>query len=188
MIRTKKQHEIRDVSAKLFVEKGYAETSMRDIAANMKVKAASLYAHINSKEQILDWICFDYFNRMETALHDLESKGFPEPEQFREFINVYITTILEDVDKFLIFQKYWKLCDRYYDKFSEGIDELFFKLTILLQRNLKNDAKLNCFVDGSTTMIILDILDSVPKYIHKDCTDISSVVNEIQKRILYGFS
>ena len=69
MQATKKQLEIYNVAKKLFVEKGYAETSVRDIAAILNIKAASLYSHINSKEEILDYICEDVFNRFEIATH-----------------------------------------------------------------------------------------------------------------------
>ena len=36
------------------IKEFFADTSMRDIAEVMNVKAASLYAHIKSKEEIMD--------------------------------------------------------------------------------------------------------------------------------------
>ncbi len=52
MTFTKKQAEILDISKKMFAEKGFVETSMRDLAAFLEIKAASLYAHFKSKEEI----------------------------------------------------------------------------------------------------------------------------------------
>ncbi len=43
-------------SLTLFSEKGYEGVSMRDIAASVGIKAASLYNHFNSKEEIFDGI------------------------------------------------------------------------------------------------------------------------------------
>ena len=45
--------EIIKTAAKLFKEKGYSAVTMRDLATAMGMKAASLYNHINSKQDIL---------------------------------------------------------------------------------------------------------------------------------------
>ncbi len=51
-----RKHEIVAVAASLFNEKGYKAVSMRDIATAMDIKAASLYNHIKSKQEILSEI------------------------------------------------------------------------------------------------------------------------------------
>lgn len=50
---TRKQ-EICITAARLFKQKGYSAVTMRDLAAEVGVKAASLYNHITSKEEILN--------------------------------------------------------------------------------------------------------------------------------------
>lgn len=44
-------------SAELFFDRGYASTSIRDIAAALSIRSASLYHHIDSKEELLYDIC-----------------------------------------------------------------------------------------------------------------------------------
>jgi AcrR family transcriptional regulator len=44
---------IRDAATRLFYEKGYHATSMREVAAAVEIKAASVYNHFASKEDIL---------------------------------------------------------------------------------------------------------------------------------------
>ena len=56
---TRKQ-EIIQTAAKLFKEKGYSAVTMRDLASAMGMKAASLYNHINSKQQILKEIIISF--------------------------------------------------------------------------------------------------------------------------------
>ena len=46
-----------EAALKLFAERGYAGTSMRDIAAAADVKPATIYAHYASKEHILAELC-----------------------------------------------------------------------------------------------------------------------------------
>lgn len=48
-----RKDEIINTAAKLFKEKGYSAVTMRDLAKAMGMKAASLYNHINSKQEIL---------------------------------------------------------------------------------------------------------------------------------------
>jgi len=50
---------IRDVATRLFYERGYHATSMRDIAGEVGVKAGSLYNHFPGKQDILFRVCFD---------------------------------------------------------------------------------------------------------------------------------
>lgn len=51
-----RKDEIIQTSAILFKKKGYSAVTMRDIAKAMGIKAASLYNHINSKQEILSEI------------------------------------------------------------------------------------------------------------------------------------
>ena len=53
-IETRKE-EIIVTAAKLFKEKGFSAVTMRDIAKSVGIKAASLYNHINSKEELLTY-------------------------------------------------------------------------------------------------------------------------------------
>ena len=72
-----RKQEIYRIAAQLFKEKGYSAVTMRDLAAAVGVKAASLYNHITSKQQILS----------ETILHIAE--------QFTEGIEIIVQ---QDVD------------------------------------------------------------------------------------------
>ncbi len=48
-----RRDQIRALAAEMFFERGYESTSIRDIAAALDIKAASLYYHFPDKEQIL---------------------------------------------------------------------------------------------------------------------------------------
>ena len=48
-----RKEEILKVASRLFKERGYSAVTMRDLAFEMGIKAASLYNHITSKQQIL---------------------------------------------------------------------------------------------------------------------------------------
>ena len=48
-----RREQIRGLAAELFFERGYESTSIRELAAALNIKAASLYYHFPDKEQIL---------------------------------------------------------------------------------------------------------------------------------------
>lgn len=52
------------VSSELFLERGYASTSIRDIAAALSIQSASLYHYIDSKEELLYDICMVSLNEL----------------------------------------------------------------------------------------------------------------------------
>ncbi|WP_179344130.1 TetR/AcrR family transcriptional regulator [Winogradskyella ursingii] len=59
MKKVTRKEEIIKTAAKLFKEKGYSAVTMRDLASAMGIKAASLYNHINSKQDILKAIIIE---------------------------------------------------------------------------------------------------------------------------------
>lgn len=74
-----------NTAVKLFAEKGYSCVSMREIAAQVGIKAASIYNHYESKEAILEAV-FDFYNqemlsKVSPMLESLETDEF-DPETF----------------------------------------------------------------------------------------------------------
>ena len=53
------RQKVLDAAARLFREKGYAGTTMREVADRCGIRAASLYYHFPSKDEILGEV-FDY--------------------------------------------------------------------------------------------------------------------------------
>src|SRR4249920_570468 len=60
-------------AARLFREKGFPSTGMRDLAGDVGVEAASLYNHIRSKSELLQEICFRIANDFTAQLLKVET-------------------------------------------------------------------------------------------------------------------
>ena len=75
----------------MFYKRGFADTSMRDIAEVMNVKAASLYAHIKSKEEIMEWISNDVSNRFMQRNDDLKNPSLSAFEKVRILVINHLT-------------------------------------------------------------------------------------------------
>jgi AcrR family transcriptional regulator len=69
------------VALELFSTRGYAGTSMRDIADTMGLTKASLYYHFESKEQILEAVTEPIRAEMDRMLDEATGPAPPTPEQ-----------------------------------------------------------------------------------------------------------
>ncbi|MGI8449208.1 MAG: TetR/AcrR family transcriptional regulator [Streptosporangiaceae bacterium] len=69
------------VALELFSTRGYAGTSMRDIAETMGMTKAALYYHFESKEQILEAVTEPIRVEMDRFLHEATGPAPPTPEQ-----------------------------------------------------------------------------------------------------------
>ena len=185
---TEKQSEIIEISKKLFFFFFYVETSMRDIGAQMDVKASSLYAHFTSKEEILKFICEDVYERFIDVKNEVESSGLEIEERFKLFVKRYIEEIMHDVMRYELYYKYWGLVDISVDRKYSLSNFGYIKFTrSLLSELFPNEKPLPCYIPDSTTYFILETLRSIPRWVNPANPDIEMIVQDFQYRIIYGF-
>lgn len=71
--QTSKRDIIHAVAAELFREKGFRATSMRELAAKVGIEAASLYNHIEGKNELLISICFKVASNFTQKMNEVEN-------------------------------------------------------------------------------------------------------------------
>ncbi|MCA0133288.1 TetR/AcrR family transcriptional regulator [Winogradskyella alexanderae] len=86
---TRKEEIIR-VAAKLFKEKGYSAVTMRDIAKSMDIKAASLYNHINSKQDILEAIIISLAEQFTTEMLEIKKSEIGAIDKLKQIITLHV--------------------------------------------------------------------------------------------------
>lgn len=92
-----KQRKILEVAVELFKEKGYMGSSVRDLATKLNIKAASLYAHIRSKEEILEWICFGIAQEFFEELQEVKVTDIDPKEKLNLFLDRHLSVVLKTV-------------------------------------------------------------------------------------------
>jgi AcrR family transcriptional regulator len=113
MVELTRRQAIEDVASDLFRERGYAATSIRDIARALSVQGASLYAHVTSKEDVLWAIVDRAATRFEAAADRAESEvearrpGDPA-EAIAALVRAHVAVLTSDVDEAGVFVHEWR--------------------------------------------------------------------------------
>jgi AcrR family transcriptional regulator len=103
-----KKEIIIEKAAKLFRDKGFGASSMRDLAEVVGVEAASLYNHIQSKSEILQAICFKVANEFISHLEDVERNNESTLKKMETIIRFHIRMMLEQYEYVYISDHEWR--------------------------------------------------------------------------------
>jgi AcrR family transcriptional regulator len=99
--------DIRRTAKKLFKEKGYAATSMRDLAKEVGIEAASLYNHLSSKEELLHEMCFDIAEQFFQAFKAAVAEEKNPSKKLKAAIKAHIGVIANNLDASTVFLHEW---------------------------------------------------------------------------------
>lgn len=108
MQAVQRKEEIRQHAQVLFRERGYAATSMRDLAETMGIEAASLYNHISSKEDILIQICFSMAEAFFAAIEPVLVHEYSHKDKLRAMIEGHLDVIAANADASAVFLHEWR--------------------------------------------------------------------------------
>ncbi|MEP7253392.1 MAG: TetR/AcrR family transcriptional regulator [Ginsengibacter sp.] len=124
-------------AAAMFRDKGFAATSMRDIAEQLGVEAPSLYNHITSKKEILGEICFGVAKMFIANLKEVESSSSSVLNKIESIIRFHISMMVEEYKSVYISDHEWKhLPEPYLIDFKNQRRNYRSKLAALLQKGI----------------------------------------------------
>jgi TetR/AcrR family transcriptional regulator, cholesterol catabolism regulator len=98
-------------ATRLFGERGYAGTTMRDIAQAVGILPGSLYAHIESKEAVLLAIIDDGVDRFNEAVDDVDRAALAPDMALREAIRRHLEIVADNPQRTLIVFHQWRFLD-----------------------------------------------------------------------------
>lgn len=153
-----RKEQITETAAKLFSERGYMATSMRDIAEKMGIEAASLYNHISGKEEILHSICFDMAHLFIRAIDEVNDIYFDAEKKLRMAIQNHIEILTANLTRSTVFLHEWKyLTGNNRSAFIALRDKYEKEFTVILQ----NGEDENLFKEVDKKFAVLNILSSL---------------------------
>lgn len=132
---TDRKLEIINCAAKLFKEKGYSAVTMRDIAQAMNIKAASLYNHIKSKQEILVLIIINIAEEFTFVINEIVVSNQTTIQKIDKVVQLHIDITIRNPDALACLNNDWmhltdneliyfiKMREEYENKFRQIINE-----------------------------------------------------------------
>ncbi len=152
--KASKKELILEKAATMFRQKGFAATSMRDLAETVGIEAASLYNHIRSKNEILEAICFDVANRFNNNMALIESGNQSSITKIETLLRFHIRQMVEKYEEVYVSDREWKhLEEPYLSNFQNQRSNYRKKFAAIIESGIqKNEIRK---IDAPTAVLIM---------------------------------
>lgn len=135
-----RKKEIVETAAKLFRKKGYSAVSMRDLAQELGIKAASLYNHIQSKQEILALVIMRVAANFTMHIDEGLPKNGTSIEKLEEIIRMHVAITIQKIDFLACLNNDWiHLDDKNRVSYLEMRTNYESKFREILQQGMKAD-------------------------------------------------
>src|ERR1700756_4729171 len=98
--------ELTRAAARLFAQKGYHGTSVGDLADALGLQKGSLYAHIDSKAELLWEVAREGAEAFHAALDTVPDEG-PVLERIRAALRAHLRVVADQLDIATVFVREW---------------------------------------------------------------------------------
>ncbi|RME39502.1 MAG: TetR/AcrR family transcriptional regulator [Planctomycetota bacterium] len=103
-----RREEILAKAEELFAERGYHATSVRDIADALDIQAGSLYAHIETKEDLLWELVNAAADRFFAAVDPILESDLIPLEKLRRVIAAHVAVVCGNVTSASVYSTQWR--------------------------------------------------------------------------------
>ena len=103
-----RRDEVFAVAERLFADRGYHATSVRDIAAALDIKAGSLYAHIETKDDVLWELVNRAAERFFAAAGPIVQSELVPIEKLRRLIAAHVAVVTSSVASAAVYTTQWR--------------------------------------------------------------------------------
>ena len=163
-----RRDELLAVAEKLFSERGYEATSVRDIAEVLKIKAGSLYTHIETKEELLWEILSSAADRFFHAVEPIMKADLLTIEKLRRVIAAHVQVITDDASSAAVHMTEWRhLTEPRRSEFAARRDT-YEKMFRHLVRNGIREGVLADVDEKFTTLLILSSMNWIYQWYRSD--------------------
>ena len=98
---SRRRHNIFASSVDIFIEKGFRETSMREIAEAAGMGKSSLYDYFKTKDEILLWAVEDELFDLTAAAGEIADQPIPAIERLRQIMQLHLNFLISRKDFYL---------------------------------------------------------------------------------------
>lgn len=104
-----REDQVRAAALRLFKEKGYHATSMRDIAEAVGINKGSLYSYIKSKEDLLIPVFEQAQGVLVREIEQITADTSASPtERLKRAIHAHVTAVADNLDVLTVYLSEWR--------------------------------------------------------------------------------
>lgn len=168
---SRKEHILKE-AAHLFKEKGYKAASMRELAENVGIEAASLYNHISGKSELLQIMCFNVASRFIQKIEEVEADDIPVIAKVKNLLHFHIHEMLTNYEEVFVSDREWRqLPEPELSKYREQRRSYRKRFAATIQKGIDNLEIKN--IDANTVvMIFLNAIAAIDQW-HRINTKVS---------------
>ena len=154
--KTRKEQIIK-TAAKLFKEKGYAAVTMRDIAKALDIKAASLYNHITSKQDILKYVIISLAEEFTNGMNTIYNSSESNIHKLDQIISLHVNIAYRNPYQMASLNNDWMHLEKdvpYYIELRDSYEDNFRKI-------IKKGIETGEFTGVNPEVILFSILSAL---------------------------
>src|SRR5437868_12342376 len=103
-----RKEQIYSTARIMFSERGYHATTVRDIARELNMQGGSLYAHIESKEEVLWELVNRAADQFLGVVEPIVQSDMPPANKLREMVRAHVTVVADNLGDATVFLHEWK--------------------------------------------------------------------------------
>ena len=159
METTARKIQIRETAERLFSQKGYLATSMRDLAEALNIEPASLYSHISSKDDLLWRIADRSAKQFFESVQPIFESNLDTQVKLQKMIVAHVEVICRNIDAAAVFFNEWRhLGEPKRSEYAQTRDQYENMFREVVKKGFKENLFLN-YDEGFSTRAILSALN-----------------------------
>jgi len=185
---SRNRNDVVSAAGRLFAQRGYHGTSMRDLGAELGLQGSSLYSHISSKEDLLVEVverASDLFGA--SSARAIESSDDPA-EQLRALIDGHVSVVLDHLDTARTFLNEARALDRdHRQRVVKARDNYEHSFRDVIRRG-RDSGTFRSGIDPTVyAILILSILNAIDRWFSADGRlSRNDLVDEIYAFVMAG--
>lgn len=183
-----RKDEIIQTSAILFKKKGFSAVTMRDIAKAMGIKAASLYNHIKSKQEILSEIIISLAEQFTEQMKIIKNSNDSSIDKLKQIVTLHVNITSNNQFGMASLNNDWMHLEaelEYYLKLRRNYENDFRSI---IEKGIEHDE----LVNGNSEVMLFSMLSTLRSlYIwlpKKEDLDIRKFTNELSLVLINGIN
>jgi AcrR family transcriptional regulator len=161
--------EVLLTATRIFAQRGYAGTSVQDLADELHMPKATLYHYIESKEDVLSKILARAAEFSQTLMRDVDAFSGTPIERLDKFVRGYVYGTLTNLDRTTVYSREWRYLNgdlqKSIMKGRRGLDKFLVRLIDDVKDAGVSDAKLD---SKRIAFFVWGALSSLPDWYRRD--------------------